>query len=403
MRVGVVWLAVLIALVAPGAYAQSPLPPDPVTTGRTHLGPVELNPRLELLDVGTDSNVFNEAQGAQSDFTATIRPSLDAGVRIGRARLLYRSRLDMVYFQEFKAEQSMNRRAELRAELRLDRFVPYVSVAGLDTRERPNNELDLRAQRSTGTYMAGAALLVFTRAALVVNVQRNALTYAPGQLFVGQDLARQFNNRRDSAEGGFRVALTSLTTATFTGAREQTRFTASPDRDSDSVRAGATFEFDPAALLTGTVAVNYRRFTPVDASVAAFSGVVAQANVRYAFQDRTWIAGQFTRDIDYSVEHDQPYYLTTGGVVTLTQRVGGPFDVQLRGGRERMAYRARVGSALEVAGASRDTTDSASAGIGYRFTHLRIGVNYELTRRQTHRVGQSYQRRRIVGAFSYGF
>ena len=364
---------------------------------------MELTPRLELIDVGMDSNVFNEAEGARRDFTATIRPSLDAGVRIGRARLVYRSRLDMVYFHDYKAERSMNRRAELRTELRLDRLVPYISVAGLDTRERPNNELDLRARRSTGTYRAGAALLVFARAALVFNAQRDALTYAPGQLFLGQDLARQFNNRRDTLEGGFRIALTSLTTASFTGGREQTRFTVSPDRNSDSVRAGATFEFDPAALLTGTVAVNYRRFTPADESVAAFRGVVAQVNVRYVFQDRTWIAGQFARDIDYSVEDDQPYYLTTGGAVTLTQRVGGPFDVQLRAGRERMAYRARVGSALEIAGASRDTTDSLSAGIGYRFTQVRIGVNYELTRRETHRVGQSYERRRILGAFSYGF
>jgi hypothetical protein len=385
------------------AHAQSPLPPDPVTTGRAHLGPIELNPRLELLDVGVDSNVFNEAEGARRDFTATIRPSLDAGVRIGRARLLYRSRVDMVYFQDYEAERSMNRGAELRAELRLDRLVPYVSVAGLDTRERPNNELDLRARRSTGTYKTGAALLVFARTALVFNAQRNALAYAPGQLFVGHDLARQLNNRHDTFEGGFRIALTSLTTASFTGGREQTRFTASRDRDSDSVRAGATFEFDPAALLTGTVAVNYRGFTPVDKSVAAFRGLVAQVDVRYAFHDRTRIAGRFARDIHYSIEDAQPYYLTTGGTVTLTQRVGGPFDVQLQAERERMAFRARVGSAFEIAGPSRDTTDSASAGIGYRFTQLRIGINYQLTRRQTHRVGQSYERRRILGAFTYGF
>jgi hypothetical protein len=394
-------LAALGCAIAAPARAQSPLPPDPVKAGALNIGPVALDPRLEVRNAGLDSNVFNESEAPREDFTATVRPSLDAGMRFGIARVVYRSWLDLVYFHRYKDERSVNRFGEIRSELRLSRFVPYVAASGLDTKERPNNEIDLRADRSIQTVSAGAALAVLPSTAIVASVERQTTRFDRGQRFRGVDLADALDHRRDNADVGFRFALTSLTTLSLTGGIEERRFPSSPDRDSESKRFGARFEFDPTALISGTASVGYRMFSPVSADIEPFEGVVAHVMARYVAGNRTLFGVQFTRDVEYSFEADQPYYVATGGSVTVTQRIKGPFDVQIVGARERLRYRRRLGLSGE---ASVDTTSTAAAGVGYRIgEHTRLGVSVEFTERAAERAGQSYDRRRILGSVTYGF
>ncbi len=395
-------LAVLCGAAATPARAQSPLPPDPVQSGSLNIGPVALTPRLELRNVGIDSNVFNESEAPREDFTATVRPSLDAGIRLGIARVVYRSWMDIVYFQKYKDERSLNRFGEIRTELRLNRLVPYFAVGGLDTKERPNNEIDLRANRTVQTVGAGVALAILPSTAIVGNVQRQTVTFDPGQRrFRDVDLADALNNRRETADGGIRLALTALTTLSLTGGIEEMRFPLSPDRNSESKRFGARFEFDPTALISGTATVGYRHFSPVSADIEPFKGVVAQVTVRYLAGNRTLFGVQFSRDLEYSFEEDEPYYVATAGSVTLTQRIAGPFDVQVVGGRERFRYRPRVGIAAD---AGVDTTSTASAGVGYRLREqTRLGISVEFTTRDAQPADRSYDRRRILASLTHGF
>jgi hypothetical protein len=397
-------LFILLCSAPVRGWAQSPLPPDPAQQrGAMKIGPVSLSPRIELRNVGIDSNVFNDAEAPKEDFTATIRPALDAVLRFGVARLVYRSSLDAVYFHEYESERSINRFGEVRAEARLDRIVPFVSLAGLATSDRPNNEIDLRASRTVRTLTGGVAAAVLPTTAVVATVKRETFTYEAGQRFRDVDLAEQLNNRRDSYDVGVRYAMTPLTTLVVTYGHEDTRFALSPDRDSESVRYMSRLEFDPDALLGGTASVGYRKFTPVDPALAPFRGVVAQVTLRYASESRTQVAIQIGRDLDYSFEEDQPYYVTTGGTVTVTQRIGGPIDVQLVAGRERLRYERRTGVDADGDGAI-DNTTTAAAGIGYWFGETaRLGVNVEFTRRDADQTGRSYDRRRILSSLTYGF
>lgn len=399
-----VWVCLFLAGAAATARAQSPLPPDPAeSSSRIRTGPLTLTPRFELLNTGVDSNVFNESENPKKDFTATFRPSLDATVRLSVVRIVYKASLDAVYFHEYKDERALNRGGEVRTELRLARLVPYFTVNGQSTNERPNNEIDVRAQRSFNTYSTGAALLIFSRTAAVVNVQRQRLQDDPAQEFAGEDLATQFNNHRTSYDAGARVALTELTTMALTGGREEMRFDLSPERDSDSTRASLAFEFDPQAIISGTASVGFRDFQPSSAQLASYSGVIAQATIRYAYEDRTVVSFRYIRDIDYSVEEAQPYYLLNAGSAIVTQRIGGPFDLQATLARENRDYRAKAGAA-PVDGDSSDTTDTAGAGIGYRLGETaRIGLNIEFTRRDALNTGRSYDRRRIYTSVTYGF
>lgn len=393
--------AFLCALSCASARAQS-LPPDPVTVAPLQAGPVSLNPRLEILNVGTDSNVFNEEEGAKEDFTATVRPSLDAGLRLGRARFTARSRVDLIYFHEFEDERSVNPSFEGRAELRLARFVPYVTVAGVVARERPNSEIDLRARRSARSFGAGGTLLLLSRTALVVDLQRHTVEYDPGQQFGGEDLARQLNSTRETMEGGIRLALTPLTTMSVTAGQESVRFDASPHRDARSVKVMNRFEFDPTAIITGSAAVGYRRFTPEAGVLRAYRGVVAQVDVRCTLRSRTRVDTRFARDVEYSFDEAQPYYVTTGGTFTVTQQIGGPFDLQAVGGRERLRYQRLMDAPVGAGGI--DTTSVIGGGVGYRLGDTaRLGVNVDFTDRESHRPGHSYERRRVFGSLTYRF
>jgi hypothetical protein len=393
--------ALLVVAFCSTAGAQSPLPPDPVPSGNLNIGPVALSPRVELREVGVDSNVFNEAEEPREDFTATARFLLDAGLRFGVARVVYRSWLDAVYFQKYSNERSVNRFGELRTELRLSRLVPYVAVSGLDTRERPNNEIDRRSDRSALTVSAGAALAVLPSTALVASVQRETTTYDPGQLYEGVDLAGQLNHRRETVEGGLRLALTALTTLLLTGGVEEATFQLSPDRDSTSTRAGIRFEFDPTALISGTAAVGYRDFKPVSASLERFRGVVAQVTARYVPGGRTLIDVRYRRDVEYSFEETQPYFVANGGAVTVTQRIAGPFDLQVVGSRDRASYRGSIDASGDT---DVEIISAATAGLGYRLRErTRLGVNVEFTERDGQRPDRSYSRRRIFASVTHGF
>lgn len=385
-----------------GVVGAQTLPPDPVEVGSVQVGPVALNPRFEVLNLGVDSNIFNEEEGPKEDFTATLRPGLDGGIRVGRTRFTYRAHVDIVYFQQYTNERALNRSAQGRAELRLARIVPYVSIAGAATRERPNSEIDLRARRDTQSLGAGATVLLLSRTALVLGAERQTVSYDEGQEFGGEDLAIQLNSTREAFEAGFRFALTPLTTLAVVGGRERVRFEFSPERDSESFRIMNRLEFDPTAIITGTAAIGYRRFVPDHPALQAYRGIVAQVEVRYTILERTRVETRFTRDVEYSFDSEQPYYVTTGGIVTVTQQIGGPFDVQVVAGRERLRYQPRTDVVVEAPGL--DTTSTIGGGVGYRLGHTaRVGANIEFTDRESHRTGRSYDRRRIFGSVTYRF
>ncbi len=400
-RVQAAGLVLLLCVGGRSAGAQTgQVPADPAENAPIQVGPLSLNPRLELLNVGVDSNVFNEAEGARQDFTATVRPSLDATLRFGRGRLTYRSWLDAVYFQKYKDERSLNRFGEVRVEARLTRFVPYATVSGLATRERPNREIDLRARRDNQAVGAGAAVLMLSRTSIVGAVRREIVRYAD-TVFRGELLSRQLDEKRNIVQGGLRLALTPLTTLSVTASQEQDRFDLSPARDSDTLRIGPTLDFDPSALVSGTLSVGYRRFSPLHDTMPAFRGLVAQVAMRYTLLGRTRFEVAVGRDVDYSYDSQQPYYLRTGGTLTVTQLLAGPFDVQGVAGRDRLEYR---GATAAAGPAGTDTTEVGGGGIGYRLGQTaRLGVNVEFTRRRGDVPARSYDRRRILGSVTYGF
>jgi len=123
-----------------------------------------------------------------------------------------------------------------------------------------------------------------------------------------------------------------------------------------------------------------------------------QAGLGYTMLSRTRFDLDLTRDVQYSFEDLEPYYLSTGGRVTVTQLVG-PFDLQAFGGRQTMAYRQR----LVPGDTRRDRVSTYGGGAGYHLRdNLRLGVTWETNRRKSALDEHRYDRRRIYASLTYG-
>jgi hypothetical protein len=387
----------VLAMGAP-AFAQSTAP-EPIESMPIHAGPVGLRPSLSITNAGSDSNVFNEAANPQEDLTATIIPRLVARVRAGRVLLSYGAATDLVYFQDFKDEESVNFGSDLRLDANLGRLQPYVSGGWVSTRERLNAEIDARAPRTQRTIAGGTRLSVASHTDVVFNVRHADLAYEEGSEFRGTDLAHNLNSTTDSIESGVQLALTPLTTLNLTASLQRDRFDSAHERDADTFRITPALQFDPTALVRGTVSVGYRHFAPLDPTVPDYSGVVVQVIAGYTLLERMKFDLDLTRDVQYSYEDLEPYYLATGGRLTATYQLVGPIDVQAFGGRQSLGYRS-----IQTAGASRtDRVETFGGGAGYRWHSLfRLGVTWEMNRRLSDLPDRGYEKRRVFASFTYG-
>jgi hypothetical protein len=175
----------------------------------------------------------------------------------------------------------------------------------------------------------------------------------------------------------------------------------SPIRDADSFRVMPAVEFAPDAVITGRAAAGFRRFDPRDARVDQFAGFVGNANVGYSLLGATRFSLDASRDVAYSFDPATPYFLQTSGRLTVSQRVGGPVDLILTGGRDRLRYQGLEGL---TAPERIERTRTVGGGLGYRLGRsLRLALIYDVTERVSNQFDRrGYERRRLFGSATYG-
>ena len=391
----------LLALPSPAGAQTYPAPPDPAEDARVQMGPVSVRPTFILRDVGVDSNVFNESGTPQQDFTVTAGARVDVGVRFDRVQASYTSTYEYMYFQKFTSERGSNRGSEGRIDFLLGRVRPHVAASLIDSHERPNTEIDARAHRRQSAYGGGVGILLFAHTSLTTSYRRSAATYSDDDVFSGVRLADVLNTETEMITGGLELELTPLTSLAFNVEQSEDRFTRTPGRDAETRRYGATVTFQPAALISGRAQLAYRDFRPRSLDVPEMSGLAASLALAYSFRDQTRIAVTFDHDLRYSFADLTPYYLSTAGRVTITQRIHGPVDVQVLGGADRLEYEPRAGAAAAARG---DQLRTVGGGVGYRIgDNARVAVNLEHTERSSPVEERRYARRRIFGSLTYGF
>lgn len=376
---------------------------DAARRARLHLGPLAVNPSIALTNFGVDTNVFNELENPKRDFTATLSSQGQFWLRLGKGRLSGNTRVDYVYFGQYTAERAVNTYDTFRAELRLNRITPYASDTFLNARERPGYEIDARSRRLENTVTLGADARVRPKTTLGFAAWRTNIKFNADEVFAGSSLSEILNRTVDGLRASARHKLTPYTTVVLVAEVQRDRFRFSRVRDSDSARVMPGVEFDTFALISGTASVGYRTYDALGPGARSFRGVVGSLDLGYTFLTSTRFSIRADRDIAYSFEILEPYYLLSGVAGTVTRRVSTKWDLQATAGEQRLAYQG-VGLGKAIGDGRTDTVNSLGGGVGYRFpSGLRLGLNIDHFRRQSDRDLRDYDGLRAGMSVTYGF
>jgi hypothetical protein len=380
---------------------QQPTLPDPEQNGRFRLGFIRYTPSINISNLGVDTNVFNELEDPKEDFTVSFGPKAEFWSRLGpRARIYGSTGLDYQYFQEYESQRSFGTSNIARLDVDLGRLTPFLEADYTNTRVRPGYEIDERARRETAGGRAGVVARVESKTRVLGWVSKDRYRFEAGEEF--QDVNLSYALDRDSTGygGGIQVDLTPLTTLLVDVERTEDRFTNSPERDADSLKVLPGFKFKPFALIDGSLLLGYRKFETIQPVIPDFDGIIAAIDLGYTLR-ATRISGQYNRDITYSYETFEPYYLQTDWQLTVVQKITSAWDVVGRGGRYKLDYE-RVGTADDVRRS--DTGTQYGGGMGYtlgQYVRLGFDVNY-MNRESEADITRNYDGVRAGFTVSYG-
>jgi len=386
-------LAAILALAPAPALAQSSAAQavDGWSAARWRFGPLAVTPRIELKNLGWDSNVFNETEDPKSDFTTSVSVPIDWWLRMGRARLHGVDTFEGVYFAKYSNQGGFNQKHELTFLLPLNRIQPYVGGWYLSTNDRPGYEINERVRHTEAGGNAGIILRLASKVALDISGRQTTYKYQEendASIYYSEALDR----RTENYGAQVRYKLSSLTTLTLLADSVRERYTQATERDNDGYRILPGVEFDPFALIKGKAQVGYRKLDTNTESMPDFSGLVADLELSYVLLGRTRFTIGASRDIHFSYNVDEPFYIQPGLTLSVTQQISGPWDVQARGSWYRLNYqRAETGN-VDIAAPERvDRYQTYGGGIGYRVgKDIRVGLNLDYVRRESVLPGQNY-------------
>ena len=393
--------AIAIALLARPALAQY-ANNEPPSSARLRVGPLVIKPSVALTDFGIDTNVFNETHDPKRDVTATIEPQIETWLRAGPARLNTRSRSGLVYYQQYQGERSLDSDHEAKLEFLFGRMRPFVDASFLNSRQRPGYEIDTRAQRQEAGMTAGGRLRLAGDTWLDVAAHRSRVNFDADATFFGTQLREVLNRDVERASATLRYPVTPYTTIVMLADMQRDRFELSPDRNSESLRVLPGVEFDARALVSGRAYAGYRRFDPLDRDMPSYRGVNASIDLVYTLLRSTKFAVRAERDVNYSMERTQPYYVLTGVNGSLSQAIVRPWDLRAAWGRQQLDY--RDAGALGSRSGRVDRVRSYGLGLGYRLSgDMRVGFDVNYYRRESDNEGRQYETLQAGTSVTYGF
>jgi hypothetical protein len=385
------------------ALAQEDGEPD-LSRARTHVGPLWLNPTFALTNFGVDNNVFNQPDDQQPvrDFTFTFTPQADVWVHLLGTWLTGSIKEDLVWYQRYSSERARNDFYTLGWKVPFNRLSVSASGSWLSARERPGFEIDERSERTEINYTAKADYRAFGKTVFSAIGGQKHVAFDKAAVFLGVNLHDELSRVETTGGATVRYQLTPYTSLAMGAAREEDRFAFDHLRDSNSTTLTGVVTFDPAALVKGTATFGYRAFHPLVAGLADYNGGTFDMNLSYIAPDSTQLMLQAQRDVEYSFDEGQPYYLQTGFLASATLHRFGPADIVGRYGAQRLAYADRVGATVVVSDRV-DHVRTYGLGVGYHVRQdTRFGVNIDHVSRASGRSDRRYSGLRLGTSVTYG-
>jgi len=407
-RPAFVVIALLCATVEPAwAQVNTLVADNPREDARLKVGPLYLNPQIQLREFGLDTNVYNQEGDAKSDFTFTLAPLATVWLPFARRGLIKATAAtDLVWYKEFASERSIDPHFDVRGETYLRRFTLFAENSFVHSRQRPSFEIDLRSRRLENRFTAGVDMRITPKLSFQVHGTKGKTEFDGDTVLLGTRIAETLN--RDTVGFGTvtRYRLSVLTALALRAERFEDSFPLSPERGSDNVRIMPGVELRPRALINGSAYLGVRHLNPVDESLLPeFAGLVSDLALSYTLLGSTTISFSHVRDIAYSFEPLQPYYVDTGFGVRVRRALGSRFDVVLSTDRHAYSYRDLIVQNVRPEPQRVDTTWKYDGSVGYRLGRegrLGFGIAY-WKRDSTTRVSRDFDGLRIGTTVTYGF
>jgi hypothetical protein len=395
------FLIVLFGMIAVPAFPQSSerLPSAPI-----RIGALDLYPTFAVTNFGVDNNVFNEPNQVvpKRDFTFTVTPGTDLRMRLGRVRLKGALKEDLVYYRTYASERSANSDFKGGLQVQLNRIILNAGASYLSTRERPGFEIDVRSQRTETDVNGTVEIRALPKTFVGLRGNRTRIDYDKGAIFLDSSLHFELNRTMTAGSLTARYRLTPLTNLTFDAGLERDRFEFSPLRDSNSTRIAAGVRFEQPALIKGSASFGYRDFRPLSPDTAPYRGSVAAVDLSAALGP-TRLGLGVDRDVQYSYDLNQPFYLQTRTVGSITQHIFGPIDLVGRLGVARLDYQNRT-TAASLLPPRTDYMHWFGGGLGYRAgRRMRIGFNVDQYHRTSSVALRQYDGLTFGTSVTYGF
>ena len=398
-------IALSLLVGATSSFAQLDTPPPAASRLRVRVGPLTINPTIALSNIGFDQNVFNEPTdlNPKRDFTFTVTPGADVRLRLLRTVVTGSVGEDFVWYKTYASERAANSAVKGGWLIPFNRVSFAVNARRASLRDRPGFEIDARSRRTEIAYDGLVEVRLMPKTFVGVTAQRERTDYDKDALFLGSSL--QFELNRVTKGGGvsLRYKLTPLTSVSLVATRTQNRFDFSQLRDSNSSSASAVIAFDPLGILSGGATFGYTSFEPVTPGLPNFKGPTGAVNVSYRLLGTTRISVAAGRDVGFSYEVNQPYYVQTGVSGSVSRSVAGPVDVVARAGIQTLAYRDRAGALIGTSNRV-DTVRSYGGVVGYRMGRgSRLGFNVDKDSRVSDVSRRQYDNFRVGSSVTYGF
>jgi hypothetical protein len=357
----------------------------PVEAAHVEFGRIAFYPTLQLLDAGIDDNVFNDGVAPHRDYTMTFAAKVLASAKLGSNELLGQIGSEYVWFKEFDTERAGNMQYAMRFNLSASRFKPFIGAEHLRSSARRGPEIDTRARRTDQFLVSGLNYELTPRTSLTASARFDSSIYDDGESFRGIPLDESLNHAGRGGDAGVRYAVTPLTTVSVLAGYEEETFDEAHFRDLKRFTVGPSFEFSPEAMIRGRVVTNFEVFKPEDPTLAERKGFAYQAVVNWLLYERTVFDLGAGRNISYSYQETEPYYLLTNVRLVVSQPIGLGLELYGGGDWEHMAYKWHQDATPAPGESDRvDTLLAANAGFGVRMgPNLRLRVGVERTRRRS--------------------
>ena len=398
-------LAITLAASWPPSRAEAQII-APREAAQIEFGSVSIYPSLRLVDVGLDENVYNDAANAKEDYTLTIASKALTVWRLGLNELMFSAGSDYVWFKENASQRSTNANYGLRFNLSASRFKPFIGAERVQTRTRPNVEIDTRARRLDHQIVAGANFNISDRTAISTNAEYTDSRYDDGEEFRGVELDDALNHTSQTYSAGVRYTVTPLTTIAVMANYTQDAFKQSHLRDSKAYSVTPVVEFAPDAAIRGTFSAGVEMFSPDDPTLADTTGLILEGALNWSiFSGWTVFDVSARRNVNYSYQDTEPMYLQTGARLLVTQRLFGPIGLQASAERQHLSYRWRRGVPPTPGSEAReDTADVFGGGVQVDLGRGFIAVvGAEKARRHSiEDPRQNFSRTRLISNITVG-